>query len=520
MSRGQFAAQVREGKGGEFAAQANEVTRLGKTTFGQDQSADQINDLLDKAMGGLANVTPDKASDFLAKVQSTARALDINSKAFAEYLAAQQKVYKDMGVGGSIGAEATMGAALTARGVSERARENGDAVLGDQNRAMAAGAANAQASQGSQLVKQLRFVAAQAQGMDDAESKENGVGGQGLKENVRQVGELLRAGKGKEAEALFSKIRNESRLGADTIVEGGRNLSEEDAEASKPLVGAVTGRDSDADVRAKVTRRAYQVASQERGFDRSAISQETYEKAVEGLTAAEMTKPEKVEAALVAQGVAPEAARAARQPLKQGADVAISNTAAFYGYGRRTQAQVRYSLDQSRPNAEAENETVRAAQRGDEAKVRPLNAENGKNTLGVNLPEIFGQGINQLTQEVQKGGKWDIDRSTNFLKDFVKKAMQADPASPETGSTPSLIQSDEPMGILKSTSIKGSPNASGSEPNVSASKQNEGGEAIAKEQLDTQKSLVRKMEEVHMTLKQKLSGTNMPIANAPSNTGL
>ena len=509
MSRNQFASDVRAGRGGEFAAQANEVTRLGKTTFGQDQSADQINDLLDKAMGGLSSVTPDKASDFLAKVQSTSRALDINAKAFAEYLAAQQKVYKEMGVGGSIGAEATMGAALTARGVSERGRASGDAILGDQNQAMAARSANVQASQGSQLVKQLRFVAAQAERMDDGESKENGVGGQGLKENVQEVGALLRAGKGREAEALFSRIRNESRLGADTITEGGRNLSEEDADRSSRLVGNVTGRDSDMDVRAKVTRLTYQRASQERGFDRSAVSEDVYSKAVAGLGAVELESPEKVEAALRAQGVAPEAARGARQALATQADRTISNSGNFAQYGRRTQAQVRDSLDQSRPQAEAENAAAEAAQQADQGQVRPLNATSGNSTRGIDKMEAVGQTISTVTAEIQKGGPIDEKRVTSIVQDLVKKIVMADGSSQGTPANPSTSSANAEPSEIKKTPADASSTAPSSPV-----------ETLNREQLDETKRSRTVQEQMLEVMKTIAKSGGMPMANAPNNTGI
>ena len=187
------------------------------------------------------------------------------------------------------------------------------------------------------------------------------------------------------------------------------------------------------------------------------------------------------------------------------ADRAISNTGNFAQYGRRTQAQVRASLDSSRPGAEAENEAVRSARDADQGQVRPSNAKDGNNTRGFNLPETFGQGLNALSREVDKGGKWDVERATGFLKDFVKKAMAADPEPSASGNQGSFNS------LKKNTDTDQAAPSGGTTGN---------GMDSVKEQIEVSKRGNTVLEAIHTTLKEGLPGKNIPLANAPSNTGL
>jgi hypothetical protein len=550
MSRRGFAQAAREGRGGEYAAQANETTRLGKSTFGQDQSADQINDLLDKATGGIANVTPEKASEFLAKVQSTARALDINAKAFAEYIGAQQKMYKEMGIGGSVAADMIMSTSLAARGASDRARETGDIGLSDQNRGVAALNANAAVSQGSSFMKQLRFVAAQADRMNADEDRDFGVDGKSLKANLQAIDAMKAAGNGAGAEALFDRVRN--RFGADLVAEGGLNLSEEDAARSQNIIKDTKGSDLDAETRTKALNISYQRARGQRGFDEKAVSRDVYGKAVENLGAMELQDPAKVAAALEAQGVEADAARSAARALSVSANVAINNTANFVPLGRRTQDQVRASLDQTRTGTIEENAAVQARESSDEVRARNLNRVMGSVTGGVKPSEEIGRGISAITEEIQKGGKVDGDRIKEVFKGLALDVTQTDKLTRiqqdyESGamSRPDYQLPGEegaagkPDELLRPWSLRSmldrydknsGQSTSGDVPPSAQQAPGMPGQAhstasvdvsVPKEQLEVTKKSGTVLENIHLTLLGIAKGRGpTPMANAASNTGL
>ena len=422
--RDELTRRTRRGEAGEMARDANEVTRLGKSTFGSDQSADQINGLLDKAMGGLAGVTTQKASEFLARVQSVSRALDVNAKAFTEYVAAQQETYKAMGIGGPIAAEMILNNAPNARSVSDRGRASGDAILGDQNRAAAALAANAASSQGSQFVRQLRFVGAQATRMTDEEDQQYGVDGQGLKANLAAINSMKAANNGAGAEALFSKVR--ARFGADVVAQGGRHLSEEDGARSLAVIPDVDGSDVDSDVRDRATKLAYERARGQRGFDENAVSLDTYRKAVSNLGALDMNDPAKVAAGLEAQGVDARSARANASTLSITADAAVSDTNQYLSLNRNTPDQVRASLDQTTPDAMAARQKMAQQVERDKNRALNLNSVMGSVTRPLNLPEAAATFISNGLEEMAKGGTFTPERAAKFAKQFGAEFVQTD----------------------------------------------------------------------------------------------
>jgi len=232
-----LADAVRNGEIGEMTAAQNAKVRMGKQAFGQNTSADQINQLLDSAMGGLANVTPEKATAFLAKIQTTARAMDINAKAFTEYVAMQQGVYKQMGLGGAASADSIIGAALSGQAVMDAAQSKGGigGLNANKDVAMAATAAIEAESQGSNLYNQARAVGAIYDNLSPAQraavKTANGVS---VSTQMRKVEALLNEGKSDEAEAIIRDIKGVSgfemtdslanNMNSDIAAKGNRHI--------------------------------------------------------------------------------------------------------------------------------------------------------------------------------------------------------------------------------------------------------------------------------------------------------
>ena len=229
-------ATTSEGKAklAQMSKGQNEKIRMGKQTFGSDMSADQINKLMDAAMGGMAGITPEKATEFLSKIQTTSRALNINSKAFTEYVAMQQNLYKQMGIGGVSASTSIMTSAITGDVVSQMARreeqrdEKGNitraagagGMMANSDISRSASARNTAKHQGSSLLNNARAAAAIYDMMTPAQQALSGVGGQ-----LTQLETLISEGKSPEAQALISKIGKQQ--GFSNLYSLGANMNED-----------------------------------------------------------------------------------------------------------------------------------------------------------------------------------------------------------------------------------------------------------------------------------------------------
>ena len=109
-----------------LSSHSNEIMRQAKDTFGPGMSNEQMGDLMDKAMGGLQGIDASKASSLMDRIQSTSRALDMSGKAFAEYMAMQRRVYKQLGVTGETSANMIMNSALVGTARAKDAQKRGD----------------------------------------------------------------------------------------------------------------------------------------------------------------------------------------------------------------------------------------------------------------------------------------------------------------------------------------------------------------------------------------------------------
>ena len=208
-----------------IAAAQNEKIRMGKQTFGSDMSADQINKLMDAAMGGMAGITPEKSTDFLAKIQTTARALSINAKGFAEYVAMQQNLYKQMGISGTAAATSIMTATVTGDAVSQMALTSGVGrrSMANVDTARSASARNTAKHQGSALLNNARAAAAIYDIMSPAQKAASQVGGQ-----LTELETLISEGKSPEAQALINNISKKS--GFSSLYTLGANMNEDIAD--------------------------------------------------------------------------------------------------------------------------------------------------------------------------------------------------------------------------------------------------------------------------------------------------
>ena len=181
----------------------NEKTRMGKQTFGSEMSADQINKLVDAAMGGIAGVTPEKSTEFLAKIQTTSRALNVNARAFTEYVAMQQNLYKQMGISGASAADSIMTAAITGDTVSQISLGKGGrgGMMANADTAREASARNTARQQGSGLINNARAVAAIYDMMTPAQRIASGAGAK-----LKELEESISSGDSPKAKELISEI--------------------------------------------------------------------------------------------------------------------------------------------------------------------------------------------------------------------------------------------------------------------------------------------------------------------------
>jgi hypothetical protein len=120
----------------QLSKQANKFMHIAKQTFGEDLDMSQLADLVDKATDGMSKISGAKASEFASKIQSTAAALDINAKNFAEYMEMQQRAMKSIGVTGGSSTTAIMNAAISAKSLQQAAQSTGDKNFSDLNKAM------------------------------------------------------------------------------------------------------------------------------------------------------------------------------------------------------------------------------------------------------------------------------------------------------------------------------------------------------------------------------------------------
>lgn len=165
----------------ERFASANAIERkkmLGDTSrmyaaagsvFGKDKGSDELTGLTKNMIEGLAGMDANKATELLNRVQSASRAVDISTKAFAEYNSMFNDLNKRLGghMGASVGDTAKM--AISARAMTRYGQATGNIDLSDQSRNMGAVAeANARFAN-SPTGKKLQATAAAIAGATDSQ---------------------------------------------------------------------------------------------------------------------------------------------------------------------------------------------------------------------------------------------------------------------------------------------------------------------------------------------------------------
>lgn len=200
-------AAINSEKGlGEKSRSVAAAISAGKQVYGENKTGKEINELLGQAMGGIENVTPEKASEFLARVQVAARALNVTAEGFAEFVAMQQQAYKQMGAGGPMSTEYIMEAARNGKIEAKLAQENGGGALANEHVSGAIAAQRMMRLQTSQTVNNSKALTYLVGNLTDRQKDTLRVDGRDATQNADYVKALVMAGKNEEADVLMQKM--------------------------------------------------------------------------------------------------------------------------------------------------------------------------------------------------------------------------------------------------------------------------------------------------------------------------
>lgn len=161
---------VDKGLGGDKAASVNEYISMGKQTFGNDMSADQINQLLDSVSGGIEKLDAGKSNTLIAKIQSASKAVNMDGKMFAEYVAMKQNIFKQMGMADLGSANLIIESKVAGKALSQSARDAGlGSALGNEEAATNAILSSKMKFQTSDLANQTNAMGAIMDNMSPAQ---------------------------------------------------------------------------------------------------------------------------------------------------------------------------------------------------------------------------------------------------------------------------------------------------------------------------------------------------------------
>lgn len=389
-----------------LARSSNETISLGKQTFGSDMSGDEISDLMSKALGGMSGLTTEKASDFLAKVQATSRALDINAKGFAEYMAMQQSVYKGLGLGGATASNAIINAATTGSVISEMAQsgQNGGA-LRNQQVAGEAAQRNAARRQGSATVNQVRAAAAIYDTLSDADKATLKVNGQSVLQVIQSAEAAANRGDDRMARSLINDVSKAQGGKFSDVVDLSRHMNEamsERADKWTDQSASIIG----GGVRAKYLKDLS--SSSALKDDMALINSKGGMKSVFE-DVGNFHDPAEMKAALMAKGFSEEqatrvAANADKAAMSRDARLTdpAGTMAALASSSKKGQAAIR--KEQEKVGAEAD-------------KARLLNRRMGSLAKGLGISDALGAAAD-FAAEAAKGGY-----STEALKKAAESAL-------------------------------------------------------------------------------------------------
>ena len=121
----------RNGGLNSMARKNNEIFATARDIFGKDKGFDELANLMNQSIEGLSGLDQTKAADLLNKIQATSRAVNVSSKAFAEYAAMFNQLARERSLGGAAGFEAFAGAMQSAKSSTEVGRASGDMIGSD-----------------------------------------------------------------------------------------------------------------------------------------------------------------------------------------------------------------------------------------------------------------------------------------------------------------------------------------------------------------------------------------------------
>lgn len=235
---------LKRGVGGDAAAlkklasQSNEFMRQGREAFGPDMGNDEMLKLMDKAMGGLNGVTPEKASELLGKIQTTSRALDVSTEAFAQYMAMQQNLYKEMGVGGKVATDMILAGATDAQLIAKRAQASGNTALADEGKTRAiVDAQNRETLNSSGARTSTAVINDLDRRYSQDEKNSLKIGNRSVSDFFKEMGAAQKAGDEERVKALTAEGLNSGLVDKGQVISAARNQSSSDVENAINVTG-------------------------------------------------------------------------------------------------------------------------------------------------------------------------------------------------------------------------------------------------------------------------------------------
>lgn len=241
LSGRKVADATRTGDVGRMARDNARVFGAAQQVFGKDKGMEELAQLMTKSIDGFQGLDATKATDLLNKIQSTSRAVNISTKAFAEYATMFNDLYKSTGMGGASAAGHIMDSAMRASVATELGRKTGDAGLSDQNATMDAQGRNRLDLMRSPTMKKATALAAKMANMTDSQLAAVQVAGVGSLADLKNGGlqKLLESGDTESLEKVLTTVNQSSDSllgGKGSLDRRARNLSENDRQDASRIV--------------------------------------------------------------------------------------------------------------------------------------------------------------------------------------------------------------------------------------------------------------------------------------------
>lgn len=208
LSGKKVAAAERSGRFGDVVKDNAKVFSAAQQVFGKDKGMDELAQLMTKSIDGFQGLDSNKATDLLNKLQSTSRAVNISTKAFAEYSEMFNELYKATKMGGATASGQIMDSAMQAKVATDLGRATGDAGLSDQNATMESSGRNQLDLMRSPTMRKAQALAAKVANMTDSQAASVDV------EGVGNLGDLFKSGRFEKLLQSGDTVELERVLGA------------------------------------------------------------------------------------------------------------------------------------------------------------------------------------------------------------------------------------------------------------------------------------------------------------------